>query len=130
MYSTTAFCFKYYLKRFCKTPMHIFSKFPDNFRSSILFNIELILWLIPGLKIITGNLAMLGKKLSSIQRKLLCNVHSCPAWSLKRKFFISYQRLNTQKHSVSRSLSCSAVFYEYFNRHSTYVALFIFSFLY
>ena len=28
---TTAFCFNYYLKRFCKAPMHIFPEFLDNF---------------------------------------------------------------------------------------------------
>ena len=31
MDSTTAFCFKYYLKRFCKAPMHIFPEFSHNF---------------------------------------------------------------------------------------------------
>ena len=31
MDSTTAFCFKYYLKRFCKAPIHIFAEFSDNF---------------------------------------------------------------------------------------------------
>ena len=31
MDSTTAFCFKYYLKRFCKAPIHNFAEFSDNF---------------------------------------------------------------------------------------------------
>ena len=31
MDSTSAFCFNYYLKRFCKAPMHIFPEFSDNF---------------------------------------------------------------------------------------------------
>ena len=34
MDSTTAFCFKYYLKRFCKAPINIFPEFSDNFWSS------------------------------------------------------------------------------------------------
>ena len=31
MDSTSAFCFNYYLKRFCKAPMHIIPEFSDNF---------------------------------------------------------------------------------------------------
>ena len=31
MDSTTAFCFKYYLKRFCKAPVNIFPEFSHNF---------------------------------------------------------------------------------------------------
>ena len=31
MDSIAAFCFKYYLKRFCKAPIHIFAEFSDNF---------------------------------------------------------------------------------------------------
>ena len=34
MDSTIAFCFKYYLKRFCKASVHIFPEFSDNFWSS------------------------------------------------------------------------------------------------
>ena len=37
-----------------------------------------------------------------------------------KKFFNSYGRLKTQKHSVSIGLLCSGFpFYEYFNRQST-----------
>ena len=79
--SNTAFSFKYYLKRFCKTPMQVFLKFPDNFWSSILSNIELIHWLSTDLRIITGQLTMSGKKSIYTQGKLLRNGHSCQVWS-------------------------------------------------
>ena len=42
MDSTTAFCFKSYLKRFFKAPVPIFPEFSDNFLPSGLSNIVLV----------------------------------------------------------------------------------------
>ena len=73
-----------------------------------------------GLNTSTGCGVMPDKKSSYVRRKMFLNGLSCPAWSL---FFIyvSYQRLKTQKHSVSMGLCCSVFsFHGHLNRQCTY----------
>ena len=66
-----------------------------------------------------------GKKLSYVRRKLLHSKKQLT--NIKLKKIISYQRLKTQKHSVSISLFCSGFsFYEHFNRQLIHLCSFLY----
>ena len=84
MDSTTAFCFKYYLKRFCKAPMNIFPEFSDNFWSSS--SICSILCLYPDYLPFRNNFGLISSSINCI--KLQKNSKHTVAQ--KSLYFINY----------------------------------------
>ena len=84
MDSTTAFCFKYYLKRFCKAPIHIFPEFSHNFWSSS--SIFPILCLCPNYLAFRNNFGLIDSSINCM--KLQKNSKHTVAQ--KSLYFINY----------------------------------------
>ena len=84
MDSTTAFSFKYYLKWFCKAPMHIFPEFSDNFRSSS--SICPILCLYPDYLPFRNNFGLIDSSINCIEWQK----NSKHAVAQKSLYFINY----------------------------------------